>query len=53
MAFFLRKIILAETYYKTHNQELWAIMQAFKTWLHYFKGCKYKVFVLTYNNNFC
>ncbi len=35
VAFFSRKMILAETWYKTHNQELLAIVEAFKTWRHY------------------
>ncbi len=35
VAFFSRKIIPAETRYETHNQELLAIVEAFKTWRHY------------------
>ncbi len=44
-------MILAETRYKTHNQELLAIVQAFKTWRHYLKGCKYEVLIFTDHNN--
>ena len=35
MAYFLCKMILAKTQYKTHNRELLAIIEAFKTWRHY------------------
>ena len=44
-------MIPAETWYKTHDGELLAIVEAFKTWRHYLKGCKHKVFVLTDHNN--
>ena len=52
MAYFLRKMILAKTWYKTHNSELLAIVKAFKTWRHYLDVCKHKVFVLIDWNNF-
>ncbi len=51
VAFFSQKMIPAETWYKTHNQERLAILEALKTWRHYLKGCKYKVFILTDHNN--
>ena len=51
VAYFPQKIILVETWYETHNKELLAIVEAFKTWRHYLKGCKYKVLVLTNHNN--
>ena len=51
VAYFLCKMIPAETRYKTHNGKLLAIIEAFKTWRHYLKGCKHKVFVLTDHNN--
>ncbi len=44
-------MIPAETWYETHNQELLAIVEAFKTWRHYLKGCKYEVLVFTDHNN--
>ncbi len=44
-------MIPAETRYKTHNQELLAIVKAFKTWRHNLEGCKYEVLVLTDYNN--
>ena len=46
-------MILAETWYKTHNGKFLVIVKVFKTWHHYLKGCKYEVFVLTDYNNFC
>ncbi len=51
VAFFSWKIISVETWYKTYNQELLAIIEVFKTWHHYLENCKYKVFVLTDHNN--
>ena len=53
IAFFLRKIILAETWYKTHNNKLLAIVKVFNTWHHYLKSCKHEVLVLTDYNNLC
>ena len=47
VAFFSRKMIPTETQSETHNQELLAIVEAFKTWRHYLKGCKYEVLVPT------
>ena len=44
-------MISAETRYETHNGELLAIVEAFKTWRHYLEGCKHKVLVLTDHNN--
>ena len=38
VAFFLRKMIPAETRYKTHDSEFLAIVEVFKTWKHYLKG---------------
>ncbi len=46
-------MIPAETHYETHDQELLAIVEAFKTWCHYLKGCKYEVLILTDHNNLC
>ena len=51
IAFFSRKMILAETRYETHNGELLAIVEAFRTWRHYLKGSQHKVLVLTNYNN--
>ena len=44
-------MIPAETQYETHNAELLAIVEAFKTWCHYLEGCKHKVLVLIDHNN--
>ena len=46
-------MILAETWYKTYNGKLLAIVKDFKTWRHYLEGCKHKVLVLTDYNNLC
>ena len=51
VAFYLQKMILAETRYKTHNGEFLAILEAFKTWRHYLEGCNHEVLVLTNHNN--
>ena len=51
IAFYLQKMISAKTWYKIHDNEFLAIVEAFKTWRHYLKSCKYKVFVLTNHNN--
>ena len=53
MAYFSRKMIPAETRYKTHDGELLAIIEAFKTWRHYLEGCKHEVLVFTDHNNLC
>ncbi len=44
-------MIPAKTRYETHDGELLAIVEAFKTWKHYLEGCKHEVFVLTDHNN--
>lgn len=36
-----------------HNKKLLAILEAFKTWHHYLKACKLKIFVFNDNNNLC
>ena len=51
VAFFLRKIIPAETRYETHDSELLAIVEVFKTWKHYLEESQYEVLVLTNLNN--
>ena len=52
VAYHLQKMILAKTRYKTYDNELLAIVEAFQTWRYYLEGCKYKVFMLTDYNNF-
>ncbi len=44
-------MIPAETWYKTHDSELLAIVEAFNIWKHYFESCKQEVLVLTDYNN--
>ena len=51
VAFFSRKMILTKTRYKTHDGELLAIIEAFKTWRHYLEGFQHEVLVLTDHNN--
>ena len=51
IAFYSQKMIPAKTRYETHDRELLAIVEAFKTWRHYLEGCKHKVLVLTNHNN--
>ena len=51
VVFFSRKMFLTETWYETHNGELLAIIEVFKTWKHYLKGCKHEILVLTNDNN--
>lgn len=51
IAFFFKKMILKETWYETYNQELLAVVKAFKTLHHYLETCKFEVFVLTDYNN--
>ena len=46
-------MIPAETWYKTHDGELLAIVEAFKMWGHYLEGCKHEVLVLMDYNNLC
>ena len=51
VVFFFWKIISAETMYETHNNELLAIIKAFKTWKHYLKRSQHKVLILNKHNN--
>jgi hypothetical protein len=51
VAFWSRKLIPAETRYKTYDQELLAIVAAFKQWRHYLEGSTYPIEVLTDYNN--
>ena len=53
VAYFSRKMIPAETRYETHDGELLAIVETFKTWRHYLESCKHEVLVLTDHNNLC
>ena len=44
-------MIFTETQYKTHNDELLAIIKAFKTWQYYLKSCKHKILIFTNHNS--
>ena len=44
-------MIPAETRYETHDGELLAIVEAFKTWKHYLEGSQHELLVLTDHNN--
>ena len=44
-------MIPTKTHYETHDQELLAIVEVFKTWHHYLQGCKYEILVLIDYNN--
>ena len=44
-------MIPAQTRYKTHDGELLAIVEAFKTWRHYLEGSWHEVLMLTDHNN--
>ena len=46
-------MILAKTWYKTHNDELLAIIEKFKIWQYYLKACKHKVLIIINYINFC
>ena len=41
VTFFSKKMIPAETWYKTYDGELLAIIKAFKTWRHYLESYKH------------
>ena len=51
MALFSWKMISAEIRYKTHDGELLAIIEAFKTWRHYLKSSEHEVLMPTNYNN--
>jgi transposase InsO family protein len=51
VAFWSRKFIDAERNYETHDQELLAIVAAFKHWRHYLGGSAHPIEVLTDHNN--
>ena len=51
VAFFSYKMIPIEIRYKIYDNELLAIVEAFKAERQYLKGFQYKVLVLTNHNN--
>ncbi len=54
LKFFFQNMISIKSQYKTHDNELLAIIKAFKMWKQYLESCKHKVLVLTFtdHNNF-
>lgn len=44
-------MIPVETWYKTYNSKLMAIIEAWKTWRYYLEGYKHQILVLTDHNN--
>ena len=53
ITFYSQKMIPAKTRHKTPDNELLAIVEAFKTLRHYLKDCKHKGLMLTNHNNLC
>lgn len=51
VAYWSKKFIPAEQRYETYDQELLAIVGAFKHWRHYLEGAAHPVRVLTDHNN--
>ncbi len=51
IAFHSKKMSPEETRYETHDQELLAIVQAFRTWRHYLSYTRDTIAVLTDHNN--
>ena len=51
MTFWSRKMIPAEQNYETYDQELLAIVAAFKQWRHYLEDSLYPIEVLSDHNN--
>ena len=51
IAFYLRKLTLAELNYKIYNKELLAIVECLKEWRVYLEGPKYKVKVYSNYKN--
>jgi transposase InsO family protein len=51
VAFWSRKLIDAERNYETHDQELLAIVSAFRHWRHYLEGSAHPIEVITDHRN--
>ena len=51
VTFFSQKMISTETRYETHDSELLAIVEAFKTWKYYLEGSQHEMLVLIDYNN--
>lgn len=46
-------MILAKTWYETHNSKILAIIEAFETWRYYLEGYKHEILIFTDYNNLC
>ena len=53
VTFFSWKMILAETRYETHDSQLLAIVETFKTWKHYLEESQHEMLIFTNYNNLC
>lgn len=51
MAFYSQSMIPAKRNYETHDQELLAIVKAFKHWRQYLEGSAHVVEILSDHNN--
>ena len=51
VAYYSLKMLPAERHYETHDAEILAIVETFKTWHHYLEGAAYTIFVLTDHKN--
>ncbi len=51
IAYYSGKMLPVEWNYETHNSELLAIVDTFKTWRHYLKGKTNAILVFTDHNN--
>ena len=51
IAYYLRKMLPVEQNYETHDVELLAIVEGFKTWRHYLERAAYTNLVFTDHNN--
>ena len=51
VTFFSKNMILAETWYETHDSKLLIFLEVFKTWKHYLEGYKHEFLMLTDQNN--
>ncbi len=51
VAYYSSKMLPAELSYETHNNELLAIVEAFKTWRYYLEGAAHTILIFTDHNN--
>ena len=51
MTFLSQNMISAEIWYNTHNGDVLAIIEVFKSWKYNLKDCKYEILIFTNHNN--